>query len=149
MIRARFVTGHRDCDLRRHLDRVPLGTPIRDNVDRCRVWESHTDANDRSFVKPALEGTRSVYNVSEPVVMPADRVVAVVATPSLALADLEMLSSVPAPAPLPRPVPVDIETVLECLMLSTPAPVPASPLRSTPTDIETSTGPAVEPGLRL
>ena len=91
MIRDRFVTGHQDCDLRRHLDSVPPGTPIRDIVDICRVWESHADADDQSFVKAAPARTRSVYTVSEPAVMRAERVVAAVATPSVGLADLEML----------------------------------------------------------
>ena len=43
MVRDRFVSGHRDCALRRRLDSVPLDTPIRDIVDRCRVWESYSD----------------------------------------------------------------------------------------------------------
>ena len=42
MVRDRFVTGHQDCDLRRHLGR---NTQIWDIVDRCRVWESHSDAH--------------------------------------------------------------------------------------------------------
>ena len=45
MVRDRFVAGHQDCELRRHLDSVPLDTPIRDIVDRCRVWESHSDTH--------------------------------------------------------------------------------------------------------
>ena len=74
--------------------------------------------------------------------MPADRVVAAVATPSVGLADLEMLlkrllPSVPAPALPPRPVPAEIETVLARLLAWTPAPVPASPSWSATTDIET------------
>ena len=91
MFRDRFVTGHRDCDLRRHLDSVPTNTLIRDIVDRCRVWESPADADDRCHVKLTLEGNRSVYSVSDPAVMPADRVVAAIATPSVGLADLETL----------------------------------------------------------
>ena len=58
MIRDRFITGHQDCNLRWHLDSVPPGTPIREIVDRCRVWESHADADDRSFVKAAPAKTR-------------------------------------------------------------------------------------------
>ena len=38
LIRDRFIAGHSNCDLRRHLDSVPPETPIRDIV-----WESHTD----------------------------------------------------------------------------------------------------------
>ena len=88
MIRDWFITGHRYCDLWRQLDSVPPATPIRDIVDRCRVWESHADADSRSCVKPALERTWSVYKVSELAVMPADRVVAAVDTPWVGLADL-------------------------------------------------------------
>ena len=43
LIRDRFIAGHSSCELRRHLDSVPLETPIRDVVDRCRIWESHAD----------------------------------------------------------------------------------------------------------
>ena len=42
MFRDRFVASHWDCDLWRHFDSV-LKMPIRDIVDRCRVWESHVD----------------------------------------------------------------------------------------------------------
>ena len=104
------------------------------------MWESHADADDRIFVKPAPEKTRSVYTVSEPAVMPADRVVADVATPSLGLADLEMLLRrlLPSvPAPLPRPVPAEIEIVWECLLSSTLALVPVSPSRSATMGMET------------
>ena len=37
LIRDRFIVGHINCELRRHLDSVPPETPIRDVVDRCRV----------------------------------------------------------------------------------------------------------------
>ena len=43
LIRDRFITGHGSCELRRHLDSVPPETPMRDVVDRCRVWESHAN----------------------------------------------------------------------------------------------------------
>ena len=43
MVRDRFILGQRTCGLRRHLDSVPPDTPIRDIVDRRRVWESHSD----------------------------------------------------------------------------------------------------------
>ena len=51
LIRDRFIAGHNSCDLRRHLDSAPPETPIRDVVDRCRVWESHAD--------PAISRTRN------------------------------------------------------------------------------------------
>ena len=43
LIRDTFIAGHNSCDLCRHLDSAPPETPIRDVVDRCRVWESHAD----------------------------------------------------------------------------------------------------------
>ena len=43
MIRDKFMAAQRSCGLRRHLDGVPSDTPIRDIVDRCRVWESHSE----------------------------------------------------------------------------------------------------------
>ena len=42
MIRERFIAAQRSCGLRIHLNCVPPDTPIRDIVDRCRVWESHS-----------------------------------------------------------------------------------------------------------
>ena len=45
LIPNRFIGGHNSCELRRHLDSVPPETPIRDIVDRCRVWESHADSD--------------------------------------------------------------------------------------------------------
>ena len=42
MIRDIIIAAQQSCDLRRHLHGVPPDTPIRDIVDRCRVWESHS-----------------------------------------------------------------------------------------------------------
>ena len=50
LIRDRFIAGHSSCELHRHLDSVPPETPIRDVVDRCRVWESHADPAVRGLV---------------------------------------------------------------------------------------------------
>ena len=58
LIRDRFIAGHCSCKLRRYLDSVPLETPIRDVVDRCRVWESHADPEIRRVSKP---GPESIY----------------------------------------------------------------------------------------
>ena len=43
MVRDRFTADQRSCGLRRHLDSVPPDTPIREIVDRCRAWESHSN----------------------------------------------------------------------------------------------------------
>ena len=50
MIRDRFIAAQRSCGLRRHIDGVSSDTPIRDIVDRCRVWESHSEQEPRSGV---------------------------------------------------------------------------------------------------
>ena len=51
-IRDRFIAGHESCELRRHLDCLPPDTPLWDIVDRCRVWESHSDSSGRRIGKP-------------------------------------------------------------------------------------------------
>ena len=66
LICDRFIAGHGSCELRRHLDNVPQETPIRDVVDRCRVWESHADPAVRRvskpsrFIRPMWWGTRTI-----------------------------------------------------------------------------------------
>ena len=54
LIRDRFIAGHERCELRRHLDCLPPDTPLRDIVDRCRVWESHSDLSGRNVNQPKL-----------------------------------------------------------------------------------------------
>ena len=56
LIRDRFIAGHSSCELRRYLDSVPPETPIRDVVDRCRVWESHADPEIRRVSEPVPSG---------------------------------------------------------------------------------------------
>ena len=46
----RFILGQRSCELWRHLDSVPT---MRDIVDRCWVWESHSDMK-RRLTSPSL-----------------------------------------------------------------------------------------------
>ena len=43
MVRDRFIANQWSCGLRRHLDSVPPDMPIREIVDHCRVWESHSE----------------------------------------------------------------------------------------------------------
>ena len=78
LIRDRFIAGHPNADLRRHLNSVLPDTPIRDIVDRCRVWNSHSDTDDRRVAKTTPEKARPVYAVSEPTLVPTEEVVAAV-----------------------------------------------------------------------
>ena len=61
LIRDRFIAGHGSCELRRYLDCVPPDTPLRDMVDRCRVWESHADPEVRRVSKPMPEPAYPTY----------------------------------------------------------------------------------------
>ena len=81
LIRNRFIAGHSNCDLRRHLDSVPPETPIRDVVDRCRVWESHADPVVCRMSKPTPDPTYPTYAVGDTDREPPDRPPAVVNTP--------------------------------------------------------------------
>ena len=65
LIRDRFIAGHRNCDLRRHLDSVSPETPIRDVVDQCRVWESHAHPAVRRIGKPNPDPTYPTYAVGD------------------------------------------------------------------------------------
>ena len=65
LIRDRFIAGHSNCDLRRHLDSVSPETPIRDVVDRCRVWESHADPAVRRVSKPSPHPIYPAYAVGD------------------------------------------------------------------------------------
>ena len=64
-IRDWFITGQDSCALRRHLDSVSPETPMRDIVDRCRVWESHTEFEDRRGWHPSPDQSRPVYTISD------------------------------------------------------------------------------------
>ena len=66
LIRDRFIAGHANCDLRRYLDCVPPDTPLRDTVDRCRVWESHGTMEIRRVSKPIPEPVYPTYVVEQP-----------------------------------------------------------------------------------
>ena len=65
LIRDRFIAGHSSCELRRYLDSVPPETPIRDVVDRCRVWESHADPEIRRTSKPSPDPIYPAYVVGD------------------------------------------------------------------------------------
>ena len=60
-----LIAGHSNCDLCRHLDSVSPETPIRDVVDRCRIWESHADPAVRRIGKPNPDPTCPTYAVGD------------------------------------------------------------------------------------
>ena len=93
LIHDRFITGHSSCELRRYLDSVPPETPIRDVVDRCRVWESHADPEIQRISKPSPD---PIYP----------------ATPTTS--SRRLLAGMAAPVPVPAPVP-EVPTVEKLL----------------------------------
>ena len=67
------MAGHSSCELRRYLDSVPLETPIRDVVDRCRVWKSHADPEIGKVSKPGPDPIYPAYMIGD-----SDKVVEVI-----------------------------------------------------------------------
>ena len=70
LIRDIFIAGHNSCDLRRHLDSAPPESPIRDVVDRCRVWESHAEPASGRIRKPTTDPMYLAFTVDEGVPNP-------------------------------------------------------------------------------
>ena len=65
LVRDQFIAGQMECSLRRHLDSVKPGTPIRDIIDRYRVWESHTEFTDRREDRPIPKRPLPVYLIDD------------------------------------------------------------------------------------
>ena len=61
LVRDKFITGHRQLALRRHLDSAGPDTPISSIVDKCRVWESHEERNSRPRVECEPGTSRGVF----------------------------------------------------------------------------------------
>ena len=65
LIRDRFIARHGSFELRRYLDWVPPDTPLRDIVDRCRVWESHAEPEVCRVSKPMPEPAYPAFVINE------------------------------------------------------------------------------------
>ena len=63
LVRDKFITGHRQLALRRHLDSAGPDTPISSIVDKCRVWESHEESNSIPRVECEPGTSRGVFQV--------------------------------------------------------------------------------------
>ena len=140
LIRDRFIAGHENCDLRRYLDCVPPDTPLRDIVDRCRVWESHGTAEIRRDSKPIPEPVYPTYVVeqpdyeSEPVCMVSvnKQNSQVDQTDELLRKLLEALTPVtPPPVRTPKATPLDKLTELLMSQIVKSEPAPPTPVEPT------------------
>ena len=143
LIRDRLIAGHSSCELRRYLDSVLPETPIRDVVDRCRVWESHADLDIRRVSKSGPEPIYPAYVVGEL----DDRVdevwVATVNQPKSPPDQVEdllrrLLASMAPPVPVPAPVPEIpmVEKLLQRLVVENQRRQPASVIRDGPVGLE-------------
>ena len=112
LIRDRFIAGHSSCELQRHLDCVPPETPIRNVMDRCRVWESHADPAVRRVSKPSPNQTYWAYVVGGSDNISETTWVAAITRPRSGPDQLEdllrwLLLAVDPPAPIPEVPPVE------------------------------------------
>ena len=129
----RFIAGHSSCELRRYLDSAPPETPIRDVVDRCRVWESHADPEIRRVSKPNPDPICPAYVVGDSEHVDETLRVAAVTKPKSPPDQLEdllrrLLANMAAPVPVPAPVPEvpTVEKLLQCLVAETQGRQPAA-----------------------
>ena len=137
LIRDRFIADHSSCELRRYLDSVPPDTPIRDVVDRCRVWESHADPAVRRVSRPCPDPIYPAYVIEDSDNISETKQVAAVTRPNSGPDQLEdmlrrLLAAAAAPAPVPdlvQEVPA-VEILLQRLVAETqscPTPVMSPP----------------------
>ena len=115
LIRDRFIAGHSNCDLRRHLDSVSPETPIRDVVDRCRIWETYADPAVHRVSKPSPDPMYPAYAVGDADNnMETTRVAAVTGQRSSPnqLEDLLRWVLTPVEPPAPKPEVPDVEKLL-------------------------------------
>ena len=139
LIRNRFIAGHSNCDLRRHLDSVSPETPIKDVVDRCHVWESHADPVIHRVSKPSPDPMYPTYAIGD-----ADnniettRVAAVTGQRSSPnqLEDLLRRVLTTAEPLAPKPEVPDVEKLLQQLVRETPSRPPAVVSPPVPTALE-------------
>ena len=145
LIRDRFIAGHANCELRRYLDCVPPDTPLRDIVDRCRVWESHGAPEARRISKPSPDPAYPAYAVE--LAEYSDEPVCTVSvnkqnnrmdqTDGLLRKLLEALKDMKPTAPTTRaPDSFSMDKLLEMLMSQIKRSEPVLPTVTEPTGLE-------------
>ena len=142
LIRDRFIAGHESCELRRHLDCLPPDTPLRDIVDRCRVWESHSDLSGRNVSKPELTYPAYVVKPAEKDPEPVRAVT--VNKPERSVEDtnelLRKLVDMLTPGTNPTvkaPEPSVLDKLVQLLTEKVAARKPVLPVPKDPTKLET------------
>ena len=144
LIRDWFIAGHESCDLRRYLDCVPPNTPLRDIVNRCRVWESHSDSSGQRVSKPTPEPAYPAYVVKKSERDPDPVRTVTVNKPERSVDDskellrklVEILTPV-ATATARAPEPSVMYKLVKLLMEKVATRKPVSPAPAKPTKLET------------
>ena len=144
LIRDRFIAGHESCELRRHLDCLPPDTPLRDIVDRCRVWESHANSSVRRVSKPIPEPAYPAYMIKKPEYEDEPvRTVTVNRPESYVDQSKELLKKLLAiltpavPAPARAPEPSSMDTLVQLLIGKFVKNTSVPPALAKPTKLET------------
>ena len=138
LIRDQFIAGHESCDLRRYLDCVPPDTPLRDIVDRCRVWESHGDPEVRRVSKPRPEPVYPTYVVEQPDYETEPVCVVTVNKPNCPVDQSEELLKTPTAPPPARATDLSpLDKLVQLLLSETAKREPAPPTPAEPPGLET------------
>ena len=140
LIRDRLIAGHGSCELRRYLDCVPPDMPLRDIVDRCRVWESHAEPEVRRVSKPMPGSAYPAYVVNESEYETEPVRVVTVNKLSSSVDQMEellkrLLGLTPTPAKAPETSPMD--KLVQLLLLETQKRKPAPQVPAESAGLET------------
>ena len=144
LIRDLFIAGHGNCELRQYLDCVPPDTPLRDIVDRCRVWESHAEPEVRRVSKPMPEPAYPAYVINESDYETEPVRVVTMNKPNSSVDQMEELlkrlltvltPAVPTPAKTPETSPMD--KLVQLLLSETAQRKPVPPVPAERAEVET------------
>ena len=122
----------------------PPDTPLRDIVDRCRVWESHAEPEVRRVSKPMPEPAYRAYVVNESEYETEPVQVVTVNKPNSSVDQMEELlkrlltmltPAVPAPVKTPQTSPMD--KLVQLLLSETAQHKPVPPVPAEPAGVET------------
>ena len=132
LVRDRFIAGQAECALRRHLDSMGPDTPMRDIVDSCRVWESHTEATNSWNGGPDPKCSCAINQVAEDSQSPVE----LKELEALDQIMRQLLPTLAVSPPKATPIPSDRELLIQRLLGAVRPAQPVIQERSSLTDIE-------------
>ena len=122
LVRDRFIDGHAECALRRHLDSLGQNTHMTDIIDCCRVWESHREVEIQPQTSADRRPIRVICQVTE--VEPASATSPETET----VEDIirKLLRTLALPPPQVVPIPSDRDLLIQQLMATICPPTPVA-----------------------